>query len=532
MTLDAKPDARAAKSAVGALDGVFDEHINVGVLHEVGDAIAGRYRLTALLGRGGMGDVWRAHDETLDIDVALKVIRPEDDADDSEDRLLREAQIAARLGHPAIVRISDFGRSELDEPFIVMELLEGTDLGTALKARGQIRPDKAVRVLLPVIHALSAAHAKGIVHRDVKPDNIFIARLEDEQFQPKIVDFGIAKIERVQGGGQLTKAGALIGSPKYMAPEQARGERVDQRADVWSTCVVLYEMIVGEPPFRGANSHALLYAIMIAEPEPMPIGNAAEAALWEIIAHGLAKDADERIQTARELGARLAEWLIAQGITEDITGASIEGIWRGRTRKLDSIAPVAGLDVSGIRSSMEPTLVDQGVVFGDSPTLGEIAPKDPLELALDLEDDPFAAVRARRRRAWLLASAVLGASLLGVGVWTAGDEAGAERGIEGEAAAEVEGPSEAEKGSPGMSPLQGELEAAPEAASTVTRETRGEPSADAPQGAGAGGAAEPEEARAQPVKPRAPTKVWRAAKPSTQSAPSAPPKIKMKDPFQ
>jgi eukaryotic-like serine/threonine-protein kinase len=347
--------ALAARTEHGD-DAMAGDGLAVGILHTTGEVIAHRYRLTALLGQGGMGDVWRAHDETLDIEVALKLIRPQEDGEDSEDRLLREARIAARLGHPGIVRIFDFGRSELDEPFIVMELLEGTDLGATMRARGAMNPAKAVGLILPIVHALGAAHAKGIVHRDLKPDNIFLAKLDGDQCQPKIVDFGIAKLDRAKAM-RLTRTGALIGSPTYMSPEQGRGDEVDHRTDLWSLCVVLYEMIAGRPPFQARNAHALLHAIRVGEAEPIPLATPADEELWAILARGLEKDVTGRWPHARELGAALAKWLQTQGVTEDVTGASLEATWSGRGATFDSIAPLAELRVEG-RNSNAPTVID------------------------------------------------------------------------------------------------------------------------------------------------------------------------------
>src|SRR5882672_2939756 len=148
-------------------------------LYGTGDLIADKYRLGRKLGQGGMGEVWLAHNETLDIDVAIKLIRREMATEEMADRLLHEARAAARLGHPAIVRVNDFGKTNRGDPFIVMELLDGEDLAGALAKRGTLNADTAVRTLLPIAHALSVAHNKGIVHRDLKPENIYIAKNDE-----------------------------------------------------------------------------------------------------------------------------------------------------------------------------------------------------------------------------------------------------------------------------------------------------------------------------------------------------------------
>ncbi len=294
----------------------------------IGELIGANYRLTRLLGQGGMGDVWLAHNETLDIDVAVKLIRPGASGEAAE-RLLQEARAAARLEHPAIVHVFDFGRTEVGEPYIVMERLEGEDLATALARHGQITPTKAVRTLLPIVHALAAAHAKGIVHRDLKPENVFLVKVEGERLQPKIVDFGIAKIE--QSEVKLTQAGEVLGSPTYMSPEQARGDEVDYRADIWSVCVVLYELVSGKKPFTRDNYNATLHAILTGDPEPLSVSSAADVPLAEILAKGLSKSPDDRFPTMRALGEALSHWLLSQGVTEDIAGATLESAWSQRT---------------------------------------------------------------------------------------------------------------------------------------------------------------------------------------------------------
>ena len=167
-----------------------------GPRYREGDVVAGKYQLGRHLGEGGMGDVWLAHNETLDIDVALKLIRGELATAEMAERLLHEARAAARLGHPAIVRVNDFGKTDRGDPFIVMELLQGEDLGAALSSRGRLNAVTAVRTLLPIAHALMVAHNKGIVHRDLKPENVFLAKSDDGKLQPKLVDFGVAKLER------------------------------------------------------------------------------------------------------------------------------------------------------------------------------------------------------------------------------------------------------------------------------------------------------------------------------------------------
>lgn len=301
-----------------------------------GDRIADKYRLAKRLGEGGMGEVWRAHNDTLDIDVAIKLIRGEIATSDMADRLLHEARAAARLGHPAIVRINDFGKTALGDPYIVMELLDGEDLAGALQSRGRLSAIKAIRTLLPIVHALTVAHTKGIVHRDLKPENIFLARTDDGAIQPKLVDFGVAKLELPQTH-RITQSGALLGSPLYMSPEQARGDDVDHRADVWALGVVLYEAITGRPPFEGKNYNAIIYSIIANPATPITEFGAGDDELWTVIDRALQKDPDRRWYSMRDLGEALARWLVDRSIHEDITGTSLQTTWFSSHQERDAL---------------------------------------------------------------------------------------------------------------------------------------------------------------------------------------------------
>jgi serine/threonine-protein kinase len=332
---DVKNDARSNLRLVSQDDPDVEPST---IVYSAGNVVAGRYRLKALLGKGGMGAVWRAHNETLDVDVALKLIHRNLVGEDSADRLLQEARAAAKLGHSAIVRVFDFGRTKFGEPFIVMELLEGEDLATLLERRGRLSAIRAVQTMLPIIHALDAAHAKGIIHRDLKPENIFVAKEDGQKLQPKIVDFGIAKLDR--GDIRVTATGALLGSPAYMSPEQARGDDIDHRADIWSLCVVLYEIITGRIPFEGKNANATLYAIIANDPPPLAMFASGDDELWTILSIGLAKDPDKRWQTMRTLGEALSRWLRSRGVNEDVSGAALDATWRPGGDRMDSLSTV------------------------------------------------------------------------------------------------------------------------------------------------------------------------------------------------
>ncbi|WP_437283610.1 serine/threonine-protein kinase [Sorangium sp. So ce375] len=289
-----------------------------------GDVLGGRYRLTELLGEGSMGAVWKARNLALHLDVALKLIRRDCAVPEAASRLLREARATARVSHRAAVRIFDLCFTEEGEPFAVMELLQGRSLALVLAEAGTMSPASGVQLLLPVIGALGAAHGAGVVHRDVKPANIVLVR-EGRRTVPKLIDFGIASTAARAAGDEPGEA--LVGSPAYMAPEQVRGgEESDVRADVWSVCVVLYELVSGRRPFGGPGSISIVHDVLRADP-PRPEALELHPRLWEILERGLAKDPDLRFPTMAALGRALAQWAIASGVAHDVTGASLVDYW-------------------------------------------------------------------------------------------------------------------------------------------------------------------------------------------------------------
>lgn len=292
------------------------------------DVVAGKYQLIRILGEGGMGEVWEARNIGLDSAVAIKLIRADLDETSAAERLVQEARAAARLGHPAIVRVFDVGETRFNDPFIVMERLRGDNLGDLLGTEGRLTAVAAVQILLPIADALATAHMKGIVHRDIKPENIYLAEDENGELQPKLVDFGVAKLENAEVDSKLTMRGTIVGSPGYLAPEQARGsDAADYRVDIWAFSVVLYELITGVPPFNGGNYNALLRSIVEDDPMPTVEHRAGDAELWSVIERGLRKSPDERWPSMLEYGRALAHWAFAQGVDEDICGTGLEAKW-------------------------------------------------------------------------------------------------------------------------------------------------------------------------------------------------------------
>ncbi|RZB17654.1 serine/threonine protein kinase [Streptomyces sp. F001] len=251
-----------------------------------GRLIADRYRLLAKLGHGGMGTVWRAKDETVDREVAVKEPRvpdhlPERERANAFERMRREARAAARLDHPSVVNVHDVAVVD-GQPWIVMELVQGRSLGAALQ-EGTLSAREAAKVGLEVLGALEAAHAAGILHRDVKPDNVLLGRHD----RVVLTDFGIAQIE---GETNLTDTGGFVGSPEYIAPERVLGQRPGPASDLWSLGVVLYAATEGVSPFRRSNTPATLQSVLNATPAPPasasgPLADAINGLLQKDPAH-------------------------------------------------------------------------------------------------------------------------------------------------------------------------------------------------------------------------------------------------------
>ena len=250
----------------------------------IGSELAG-YRLEELLGRGGMGVVYRAHDLALDRDVALKLLAPHlaDDVSFRE-RFLTESRVAASLEHPNVVPIHDAG--EIDgQLYIAMRLVEGSDLKQVLR-EGPLEPARAVRILEQIAGALDAAHARGLVHRDVKPSNVLL----DEGGHVYLADFGLSRY--LDDAALPLGPAKSLGTADYVAPEQIRGEEVDGRADVYALGCMLYECLAGEPPFRRGTDAATLYAQLEEAPPVLP-------GLEEVLPRALAKEPDGALRDLR-----------------------------------------------------------------------------------------------------------------------------------------------------------------------------------------------------------------------------------------
>ena len=295
--------------------------------------IAGRYSLEERIGRGGTGTVWRGRDEVLGRSVALKRIGllPGDDHPDVA-RAEREARLSARLNHPHVVAVFDMVHDpETDEHWLVMEYVEGVTLSRLVHDRGPLSPDDAAPLLWQVADGLTAAHAEGITHRDVKPSNVLV----DQDGNAKVLDFGIARVET---DASLTRTGLMTGSPAYLAPEIASGNRGDSASDVWSLGATAFHVLAGRPPYEiGDHVLGALYRIVHDDPPRLPDAG------WmaPFLEHTMVKDPAQRwsMEEAREFLARPDR--TALPIPEPTVAMAAASHDDGHTRVLDRVPPTA-----------------------------------------------------------------------------------------------------------------------------------------------------------------------------------------------
>jgi serine/threonine-protein kinase len=338
-----------------------------------GDLISGKYRLLRLLGQGGMGSVWAARNELTDRDFAIKFLHPKlADNKEALHRFFLEARACGQIKHPAVVDVYDMGQAEDGSPYLVMQLLEGEGFDQRLGRAGCFRPSEAASWIAFVARGLEEAHVRGLVHRDLKPGNIFFALDDRGDVIPKILDFGVSKATGTSANAELvlTDTGAVLGSPAYMSPEQARGDTdVDSRSDVWSLGVILYESLTGKIPFDAANYNALMVSIITRPHKPVAeVAPGVPIELSSIVDQALAKDRTQRIATARELAERL------EALATRLTGST----------------PM----IYGMRT---PTMVGAGMAASS-------IPRSPTTQSAWTEDPPAAA----RRRGTTALAAVLG----------------------------------------------------------------------------------------------------------------------------
>jgi len=306
-----------------------------------GVVLGGTYQIIRRVGKGGMGEVYEARHARLAGRYAVKVLNanvrrhPEAVA-----RFQREAHITSALRHPGIVQVIDFDTAPNGLPFLVMEFLDGTDLGRVIARQGPLAPARVADITAQIASALTAAHKKGVIHRDLKPQNIFLLPPDGEEPERvKILDFGISKIRSV--GKKITGTAVVLGTPQYMAPEQAEGPgEVDAAADQFSLAAIVYEMLTGRPPFAGETLAALVYQIVHATPAPVTsFRPELPNEVQHVIARALSKSKDERFSSVADLAGalRLSMQRLARAHADD-------------AKTIVSPNPFAGGGVVGIRA--------------------------------------------------------------------------------------------------------------------------------------------------------------------------------------
>ncbi len=344
----------------------------------LGATLSGRYRVIRKIGEGGMGIVYEAEHVLIEKRVGLKVLREDfSNRFDVVERFRQEARSASKIGHENIVDISDFGVTSSGANFFVMELLHGRDLAEELGKLGTLSPRRSLNILLQCARALGAAHAKGIVHRDMKPENIFLVERGGEEDFVKIVDFGIAKISDLERAGipgrKLTKTGMIFGTPEYMSPEQGAGKPLDHRVDIYALGIILYELLTGRVPFMGDTFMGILTQHMFENVPPLKAANPhcnAPAEVERIVFRAVAKDPSERYQNMEELAA-------------DLSGALTR-----TPNSVSSLAPPPGT-ITHYGPGQEPAA---------SPRTERLMP------AVPVTDFPDA--RPRRAKVWLIGAAL------------------------------------------------------------------------------------------------------------------------------
>jgi eukaryotic-like serine/threonine-protein kinase len=258
----------------------------------------GKYKILEKIGEGAMGEVYKAHDPVLNRFVAVKTISAELSADDTlRKRFEREAQSAARLNHPNIITVFDYGE-EQGKIYMAMELLDGSDMKQAIARRAPLSLDDKLSVVDQIAEGLAFAHAHDIVHRDLKPANVHLL----SNGQAKIMDFGLARL----GGSEMTRVGMVMGTPHYMSPEQVRGERADARSDVFALGCVFYELLTYRKPFDADSMHSVLFKVMQEDPPPVhDLASGIPTVLTQVVGRAMAKDASQRFQNASEFRSAL-----------------------------------------------------------------------------------------------------------------------------------------------------------------------------------------------------------------------------------
>jgi len=321
----------------------------------IGTLLGHCYRIDAILGRGGMGVVFKAHREDDRLPVAVKILRPELAQSDPQfaKRFVREARAAAAIRHPNVVEIIDIAEDDDGTIYQVLELLEGETLRDHLERKQGLDIASALELLLPVMHALEAAHLANVVHRDLKPDNIFLSRQPSGEAVPTLLDFGIAKLLDTRGGSFATNTGSIMGTPAYMAPEQASGARDQGPAiDIWAMGIIAYECFAGSPPFSGTSPAHVMLRIMTETPRPLDhVVAGFPVSVARVIEKALARSTHDRHPSMEAFRTALRAAVTAEGI-------AVPDVGRPSTTRILSIIPTKERVSDGGAPTADP--VDPG----------------------------------------------------------------------------------------------------------------------------------------------------------------------------
>lgn len=317
---------------------------------KAGDTIDGKYRIVRLLGEGGMGAVYEGENTRINRRVAIKVLHASVAAKEHVVRRFeQEARAAGLIGSEHIVEVLDLGNLPTGERYMVMEFLEGQDLGARIKQQKRLSPREATPIIYQLLDGLAAAHKAGIIHRDLKPDNVFLvtSRAGQRDFV-KVLDFGVSKFSALESEEMnMTSTGAVMGTPFYLSPEQARGlKNLDGRSDLYSVGVVLYQSVTGRLPFHAETFNELVFKIALEAPDPAEtVVPGLDPAFAAIIAKSMMRDPNSRFQSAQEFQAALAQWLLANSSPDapsmpgGIPGAQVPSSVLGGTAALPLSAP-------------------------------------------------------------------------------------------------------------------------------------------------------------------------------------------------
>ena len=335
-----------------------------------GSDLDGRYRLLREIAAGGMGSVWEAEHLALGKRVAVKLLHSTiSDVPGVVARFEREARATSELDDPNIVRVIDFGRTPAGQLYLVMDFLNGRTLGTVLESEVPIPPTQAISIVDQMLSGLETAHARGVVHRDLKPDNVMLTASKNGQ-QVRLLDFGIAAVQELGATTKLTQVGSVMGTPAYMSPEQAMGRALDARTDLYSTGTILYELLCGDPAFTGENTNQVLHKIIVGEAMPLQQRRPGlPTALYQVVERAMARAPADRFATAAAFREALrsvdSSQLVEQPVFRMPAQLAVTDLGSGTTAPIETARP----PWEERREARAPSSVVNAIVDDGAPAL-------------------------------------------------------------------------------------------------------------------------------------------------------------------